>query len=167
MDACATAHGLELLGDRWNYPILRELMLAPKRFAELEASVRGITPAMLTSRLRELEAVGLVARTELPGRAAGYECTDWAREAAPALDAIGRWAVSSPTKSPGGRLTPDAALQSMRTMASAGPLAPLVQLDLHLWAEILFQDRPLGSLELSGDRAAVERLVAQFHAPRR
>lgn len=41
-DACATSHAMELLGDRWTYPVIRELMLAPKRFAELEASLREI-----------------------------------------------------------------------------------------------------------------------------
>ncbi len=41
-DACATAHAVELLGgDRWSYPVLRELMLGPKRFSELAAALWG------------------------------------------------------------------------------------------------------------------------------
>ena len=68
-DACATAHAMELLGDRWTYPIVRELMLAPKRFSELAEGVRGITPATLTTRLRDLQAAGLVERVELPAPA--------------------------------------------------------------------------------------------------
>ncbi|MET0736550.1 MAG: helix-turn-helix domain-containing protein [Microbacterium sp.] len=131
-DACATAHAIELLGDRWTYPIIRELMLAPKRFGELEAGLRGVTPAVLTARLRELEATGLV-RHATP-RARGYELTDWARELEPTLAALGRWAHASPTRSlEGAGLTPDGAVQSMTTMAPPGPLDPGLELQLQLF----------------------------------
>lgn len=134
-DACATAHAMELLGDRWTYPIVRELMLAPKRFSELAEGVRGITPATLTTRLRDLESAGLVERMELPApaRATAYEASAWARELAPIFEALGRWAQASPTRAVDGcGLTPDAMVQSMMTMApETSPEQPL-ELELRL-----------------------------------
>lgn len=135
-DACATAHAMELVGDRWNYPVLRELMLAPKRFGELLLSVRGITPAVLTSRVRELERAGLVRKITVPApaRVPAYELTEWGRELDPIMQALGRWAQFSPTRSVEGcGLTPDAMIQSMRTMAPPGPLDPPVELTVHLF----------------------------------
>ena len=134
-DACAAAHGMELIGDRWTHPVLRELMLAPKRFGELEASVRGITPAVLSARLRELEASGLVRKVVLPppARVAAYELTAWARQLQPIFEDLARWAHGSPTWQPVGKgLTPDGAVQSMLTMAPAIALDPPLALGLHL-----------------------------------
>ncbi|GAA1975992.1 helix-turn-helix domain-containing protein [Microbacterium pumilum] len=134
-DACATAHAIELLGDRWTYPVIRELMLAPKRFRELESGLRGVTPAVLTTRLRELEAAGLIRRVTLPPPAnvPVYELTDWARELEPTFAALGRWAHASPTRTlEGAGLTPDAAVQSMTTMAPSESIEPPIQLELHL-----------------------------------
>lgn len=134
-DACATAHALELVGDRWNYPVMRELMLAPKRFGELSTSVRGITPSVLTKRLRELDEAGLVRKVELPApaRVDAYELTPWARELEPILQQLGRWAQASPTRSTHDTgLTPDAAIQAMRTMAPHRAVRPPIELQLHL-----------------------------------
>ena len=134
-DACATSHAMELLGDRWTYPVLRELMLAPKRFGELVPSVRGITPAVLTARLRELERTGLLRRALLPPPAAVavYELTPWALELIPIFQSLGRWALGSPTRSLDGcGLTPDSTVQSMLTMAPPHAVSPPVELTLHL-----------------------------------
>ncbi|WP_323095367.1 helix-turn-helix domain-containing protein [Intrasporangium sp. YIM S08009] len=117
-DACATAHAMELIGSRWTYPILRELMLGPKRFNELLATVRGITPAVLSGRLRELAATGLVeAELGEPASQHAYALTPWATELGPILRELGRWAQGSPVREEAGGLTPDAAVQAMLTMA--------------------------------------------------
>lgn len=132
-DACATAHAMELIGARWTYPIVRELMLGPKRFGELLVSVRGITPAVLAARLRELAAAGLVG--PVPAARAGdgglYDLTDWARELGPILRELGRWAQASPVRADAGGLTPDACVQAMITMAEG--LAPAVPVRLALY----------------------------------
>lgn len=135
-DACLTAHAVELIGDRWTYPVLRELLLGPKRFGELAAAVHGITPAVLTTRLREMEASGLAVRDMLPPPASAsiYRLTPWALELEPVLQAMGRWAHRDPGRgAPVGGLTPDGAIQSMLTMAPPSP--PVggleLQLDLH------------------------------------
>lgn len=136
-DACAAAHGMELIGDRWTHPVLRELLLGPKRFGELETAVRGITPAVLSARLRELEASGLVEKVVLPppARVAAYAATAWAEGLLPIFEDLARWAHRSPTWSPEGKgLTPDAAVQSMMTMA------PPVTFDAPLLAELRLHD---------------------------
>lgn len=134
-DACAASHAMELLGDRWTYPVLRELMLSPKRFAELEGAVRGITPAVLTARLRHLEASGLINRLTLPApaRATVYELTDWAKELQPLLEPLARWALRSPVRDVSGcGLTPDAIIQSMLTMAPKREMHPPLEMELRL-----------------------------------
>ena len=94
-DACMTARAVELIGDRWTYPVLRELMLAPKRFKELSAAICGVTPAVLTTRLREMEAAGLVERVVL----ARPRCTSSAAGRTGSRTGHPRAAVSRPTAS--------------------------------------------------------------------
>lgn len=133
-DACAAAHGFELLGEVWTYPIVRELLLGPKRFAELKAQVRGITPAVLSTRLRQLTARGLVKKVTLPppARAAAYELTDWGKELDPVVQRIAQWAHHSPTWQFDGGLTPDGVVLAMKAMASGGLKRPLsLQLELN------------------------------------
>lgn len=133
-DACAAAHGIEVIGEVWTYPIVREMFLGPKRFGELLDLVRGITPAVLTTRLRELAAKGLVTQVELvpPARGRAYQLTEWGHALEPVVEGVARWAHASPTWRVDGGLTPDGVVLAMRTMApDRRPPAPVeVQLDL-------------------------------------
>jgi DNA-binding HxlR family transcriptional regulator len=97
-DACGTAHGLELMGERWALLVMRELMLGPRRFSELRADLPGISANVLTQRLEGLEAKLLVARRRLPPPASAqvYELTPWGYEAGPLIQMLGRWAARSP-----------------------------------------------------------------------
>lgn len=65
---CAAARSLELVGDKWSLLIVRDLLAGPQRFSDLKASLRAITPKLLTTRLRDLEAAGVLERDEEPGR---------------------------------------------------------------------------------------------------
>ena len=65
-DACAAAHAMDIVGERWALPVMRELMLGPRRFGELKASLNGISANVLTQRLEGLEAAGVVRRVKLP-----------------------------------------------------------------------------------------------------
>ncbi|MGC0252019.1 winged helix-turn-helix transcriptional regulator [Pseudactinotalea sp. Z1748] len=206
-DACSTSHAMELLGDRWTYPAIRELMLGPKRFSELQTALRGITPAVLTTRVRELERSGLVQRVTLPAPASStaYAITEWAAELRPVFEALARWALKSPVRDVTGcGLTPDAIVQSMLTMAPRERMDPPLDLALHLadgrvggsairyayrlrwaqdlsiergsaqdpqatvtgdssaWTGVLYQGFGLDVMEVTGDTAAVQRLVAAF-----
>lgn len=121
-DACGTAHGLELIGERWALLVLRELMLGPRRFTELKADLPGISANVLTQRLGELEARGLVEKKRLPPPAnvQVYDATDWGREAEPIVQALGRWAARSPQHDPALPISGVSVLLSFRTMFDAG-----------------------------------------------
>jgi DNA-binding HxlR family transcriptional regulator len=74
---CSLAFALDSVGERWSLLIIRELMLGPLRFRDLARAVGGAPTDVLTKRLRDLEADGVVARRELepPGAATVYELT--------------------------------------------------------------------------------------------
>ena len=63
---CPIAKGLDVLGERWTLLILRELIGGARRYADLRAALPGIATNLLADRLRELEAAGLVQRSEVP-----------------------------------------------------------------------------------------------------
>ncbi|MBA3678131.1 MAG: transcriptional regulator [Sphingosinicella sp.] len=120
-DACGTAHGLELIGERWALLILRELMLGPKRFSDIRADLPGISANVLTQRLEGLEANGLLIRRKLPppSSAQVYELTQWGYEAEPVIKTLGRWAVRSPDHDPTMQISPVSLMLSFRTMIDA------------------------------------------------
>ena len=68
-EVCAVAHALDLVGERWALLIARELLLGPKRFTDLRHSLVSISPNVLTQRLTELEAGGVVRKRKLPAPA--------------------------------------------------------------------------------------------------
>src|SRR4030088_2606002 len=77
--ACAVAHGLDLIGERWALLVVRDLLLGPKRFSDLKAGTHGPSPDTLAQRLRDLREAGVVRRRQPPPPAASwiYELTDW------------------------------------------------------------------------------------------
>lgn len=97
-DGCATAHALDLIGERWALLIVRELLFGPKRFTDLRTDLRTISPNVLTQRLEALEATGIVRRRKLPPPAASwiYELTEWGSELEDTIITLGRWAARSP-----------------------------------------------------------------------
>lgn len=117
-DACGTAHGLELIGERWALLVLRELMLGPKRFSDLRADLPGISANVLTQRLEGLESSGLLVRRKLPPPAGThvYELTEWGYEAEPIVQTLGRWAARSPAHDPTLPISATSIMLSFRTM---------------------------------------------------
>ncbi len=120
-DACGTAHGLELIGERWALLIIRELMLGPKRFSDLRADLPGISANVLTQRLEGLEGSGLLVRKRLPppANAQVYELTPWGYEAEPIVQTLGRWAARSPAHDPTLPISATSIMLSFRTMYNA------------------------------------------------
>jgi DNA-binding HxlR family transcriptional regulator/putative sterol carrier protein len=120
-DGCATAHALDLIGERWALLVVRELILGPKRFTDLRGGLPSISPNVLTQRLLELEQAGIVQRRKLPPPAAAwvYELSEWGLELERVIMALGRWAVRSPALMQGHPLSVDALILSFRTMFSS------------------------------------------------
>ncbi len=98
-DGCSSAHALDLVGERWALLIVRDLLFGPKRFTDLHAGLPQGSPNVLTQRLRELEASGIVRRRKLPPPASTmvYELTEWGAELEPILMALQRWGAASPS----------------------------------------------------------------------
>lgn len=117
-DACGTAHGLELLGERWVLLVVRELMLGPRRFGDLRRDLPGLSANVLTQRLEALEANGVVRRRRLapPASVQIYELTDWGYEAEPIIQTLGRWAVRSHGHDPNQSISAVSIMLSFRTM---------------------------------------------------
>jgi DNA-binding HxlR family transcriptional regulator len=92
---CPRFHkAIELIGRRWTGAVIRVLLGGPRRFNELLAAVPGISDRLLTERLRELEAEGLIRRDVQPGSPVRvvYSLTCAGAELQVALDALGQWA---------------------------------------------------------------------------
>jgi len=91
---CALARALDVVGERWTLLITRELLLqGPCRFTDLKNGLPGIATNLLSSRLKDLENDGLVAREEAPPPVATtlYALTAEGRSLAPVLNALGDW----------------------------------------------------------------------------
>ncbi|HEX2134634.1 MAG TPA: winged helix-turn-helix transcriptional regulator [Microvirga sp.] len=117
-DACAAAHALDLVGDRWALLVMRELIWGPRRFGDLRASLPGISAKVLAQRLEELEHAGVLVRRRLPPPAPAqvYELTAWGYESEPIFQALGRWAARSPAHDPTLPFSAASLLLSLRTM---------------------------------------------------
>jgi DNA-binding HxlR family transcriptional regulator len=107
---CPVAEAAKLLGDKWTLILLRDLAHGSCRFKSLLGqSGEGISPSILTGRLRDLEDKGIISRTsynEIPPRVE-YALTEKGRDVLPIIDALReygkRWctseeSASSPTR---------------------------------------------------------------------
>jgi DNA-binding HxlR family transcriptional regulator len=72
---CALARALDHVGDRWTLLIIRELLLGPGGFRQLEQALPGIAPSLLVDRLGRLEADGLLRRNDAPARSKSVQYT--------------------------------------------------------------------------------------------
>ncbi len=117
-DACSAAFAMELIGERWSLPVVRELMLGGRRFSDIRASLPGISAKMLTERLESLEAAGIVQRVAVtvPAPAKLYALSDWGLALEPVMAELSRWAVQSPAHDAQLPLTPVSLMLSLRAM---------------------------------------------------
>src|SRR5687768_18395621 len=90
---CALAAGLDVIGERWNLLIIRELLPGPRRFKDLVDGLPGISTNLLSERLKELEQHGVLCRRILPppSGAAVYALTPAGEALEPAVLELGKW----------------------------------------------------------------------------
>src|SRR6476620_2808884 len=86
---CPVAKGAEVIAERWTPLILRELLLGNTRFNGIRRGVPGISPALLSQRLRELQRAGVVHKVQRDDGSSNHELTDAGRELWPVIEAIG------------------------------------------------------------------------------
>ena len=116
---CPVYHrAVELIGRRWTGAILRALLSGVTHFSELTAVIPELSDRMLSVRLHELEAEGLVARTVIPATPVRveYRLTEKGRALSTVMDAIGQWAHDW--------LTPAAEPSTPECAPSQEPVAP-------------------------------------------
>jgi DNA-binding HxlR family transcriptional regulator len=96
LEDCPVARTLALIGDRWTILILRDLFRhGPRRFQDLQDSLVGAAPNTISSRLKAMEASGLVARhpySEHPPRLE-YQLTDKGKTLGPIVKAMRDWGL--------------------------------------------------------------------------
>lgn len=164
-DGCATAHALDLIGERWAILVVRELILGPKRFTDLRAGLPGISPNVLTQRLEELEEGNILRRRKLapPASSWVYELTEWGLELERVIMSLGRWGARSPGLMQGHPLSTDAFILSLRTMFSGEAAAGFrATLELRIGEDVFRARIEKGTLDLT--RGSAERPDAVLEA---
>ncbi len=115
---CGLANALELIGERWALLIIRDLLVGPRRFSDLHAGLPKIPTNILTTRLKELEQSGIVARRALPrpSKSVVYELTPYGLELEDAVKALGLWGAKTLAEPrPEDIITPDSLTMALRT----------------------------------------------------
>lgn len=192
---CPVAHALGLVGERWALLVVLELMRGPKRYTDLAESLRGIGTNILASRLRDLEAAGVVTKRALPPPAASkvYELTDYGRELRPVIRELALWGARTlgpPTRED--ELFPGWLANALDTVLA--PLAPPGRFEFRVGEEVaalvdgevldgpaedpdvvvegdpsgvyyMFIQRRLDCVNVEGDLALLEQLIEAAPAP--
>jgi DNA-binding HxlR family transcriptional regulator len=191
---CPVAHSLEVVGERWSLLIVRDLMGGPKRYTDLACGLPGIGTNILASRLKDLEAAGVLRKYRLPPPAASqvYELTEYGRELKTVLFEMARWGARSLGPPKQEDLHPGWLEGALRMIGYAAPQcsgrftfrvgheeASLLNGDAQPGAlddpdaiidtdaegfYYLFVDRDLSRVEVTGERAAVENLLGTLPA---
>ncbi|HXO07993.1 MAG TPA: helix-turn-helix domain-containing protein [Solirubrobacteraceae bacterium] len=94
-NCCPLYHeAVELVGRRWTGAILQVLMDGPMRFSEIAQSIPELSDRLLSERMKELEARGIVRRTVIAGPPlrVQYELSKMGHELGPALAELQSWA---------------------------------------------------------------------------
>ena len=91
---CPVAKATELLGEKWMLLILRELLLGTHRYNDFQRALSRISPSLLTKRLKQLAAAGVIVRKAQQGRK-GYEyfLTPAGKELAPIVEHLATWGM--------------------------------------------------------------------------
>jgi DNA-binding HxlR family transcriptional regulator len=186
---CPVAHALDIVGERWALLVVRELMPGPKRYTDLADHLPGIGTNILASRLRDLEAAGIVEKRTLPPPAASrvYQLTDYGQELRSVLRELALWGARSlgpPTTDD--ELFPGWLENALGTLLA--PLAPSGRFEFRIGDEVasivdgearsgpiedadvvvegepegvyhMFVDRRLDLVSVEGDRELLDQLI--------
>ncbi len=137
---CPVAMAAEILCTRWTIVLLRELVAGSTRFNELRRGVPRMSPALLSKRLRELEAAGVVTRERLHGapEIETYRLTTAGRDLQPVIETIGmwgqKWVETEPTLE---NLDPELLMWDMRRNLDTDPLP-----ERRTVIEFIYPERP-------------------------
>ena len=116
---------LELVGERWALLLVRDLLVGPRRYTELAAGLPRIPTNILATRLKELQAAGVIRRVPR-SRVIVYELTPYGHELEPVVLALGAWgfkAMGEPRQEQ--IITPDSMTMDLRSAFRAQVAATL------------------------------------------
>jgi DNA-binding HxlR family transcriptional regulator len=92
---CGVTTAVELVTERWALLIIRDLLVGARRYTDLKQGLPKIPTNILSARLKELQAGGLIRRVPLARCGLVYELTEYGRELEPIVLALGRWGFRS------------------------------------------------------------------------
>ena len=130
---CGVTTAVELIGERWALLIVRDLLVGPRRYTDLKQGLPRIPTNILSTRLKELQAGGVVRRAPLFRSGLVYELTEYGRRLEPIVLALGRWGfekMGDPGE--GDEVTPDSLTMALRTAFRPERAAELPDLDVEL-----------------------------------
>lgn len=122
---CPVAMASEVLCTRWTMVLLRELVAGTTRFNDLRRGVPKMSPALLSTRLKELELAGVVERRTVSAQKGifEYHLTDAGRDLRAVVEAVGFWGQKWVESSASLRnLDPSLLMWDMRRNLDARPL---------------------------------------------
>lgn len=100
---CGLARALDVVGDRWNLLIVRQLLIGPARYRDLRDGLSGIATNLLADRLRNLEGAGVIERrVSEDGKALTYALTPWGAQLREPIYALVRWSTPLMIRGPQG-----------------------------------------------------------------
>jgi DNA-binding HxlR family transcriptional regulator len=87
-------HAIELIGRRWTGAILRAMLSGAARFSDIGAAVPGLSDRLLSERLKELEAEGIISRVVVPSTPVrvDYRLTAKGKALHEVIGAVASWA---------------------------------------------------------------------------
>ncbi|MGW9112017.1 winged helix-turn-helix transcriptional regulator [Microbacterium sp. NPDC055683] len=149
---CGVATAVELIGERWALLIVRDLLVGPRRYTDLKAGLPRIPTNILSIRLKDLQAGGVVRRVPIARCGLVYELTPYGRELEPIVIALGRWGfarMGDPRE--GDVVTPDSLTMALRTafQVDVAAIMPDTAYELHVGDIVLRADVRGGELAVA------------------
>jgi DNA-binding HxlR family transcriptional regulator len=137
---CGLARALDVVGDRWNLLIVRQLLIGPARYGELRDGLPGIATNLLTDRLRDLETAGVIERRlSDDSRAITYALTPWGAQLREPINALIRWSTPLMIRGPeGDEFRPDGLLVALPALlAGRAPIDQSVAVGIAVDGEMV------------------------------
>lgn len=136
---CPVAKAAEVFCARWTPLILRDLAGGATRFSQLQRGVPLASPTLLSRRLKQLEAEGIVERRKsASGRSWTYHLTPAGEEFAPIVMALGVWGQHWSRR----ELAPDEVNLDLLVWAMEDSVKPAAFGDRRTLVEVQFSDQP-------------------------
>lgn len=163
---CALALAEDVIGERWSLLLVRDLLIAPRRYGELARSLKGMGTNLLAARLKDLESAGIVAHQHDAAGVQTYILSERGLALEPAVLALVRWGLAyGPRVQEGFHHQNDwdlLALKALFQPARAGELSIKTQFnspDFSGWISIDKQSLEMGLGELPGADVVVNGTI--------